>query len=294
MIPPEASSGPDASAGARPPQLTGAARRWAARLSAWAIPRDILVGAPRPPWYYPPDLVQAQCASTPDTLSRGLARAALPARGSTVIDVGCGGGRAGLALAPPAELVIGVDRDAAMLEQFRAAADERRVRSVAVLGEWPAIASQVPPADVVVCHHVVYTISDLAAFGRALHERARSRVVLELRQEHPMVPLVPLWRQFWGLERPAGPTAADVVAVFREAGLPARQVTWSEPPGASRLAGVSFEREVEITRIRLCLPSERDPEVAAALRAQGPTGPRQMVTVWWDPPDAGTTFATRG
>jgi SAM-dependent methyltransferase len=285
VIPPEASSGSGAPGGSEPPQQTGAARRWASRLAAWAIPRDILVQAPRPPWYFPPDLFGAHGSPPPDTLSTGLARAAVPVRGGTVLDVGCGGGRAGLGLAPPAELITGVDRDAAMLEAFRAAAAARQVRCTAVLGDWPAVAPAVPPADVVICHHVVYNVPDLAAFGLALHDHARRRVVLELRQEHPMVPIAPLWRQFWGLERPSGPTAADALAVLREAGLPARQVTWWESPAASRLAGVPFERQVEITRIRLCLPAERDPEVAAALRAQGPPPQRQVVTMWWDPPE---------
>jgi SAM-dependent methyltransferase len=263
-----------------------AARRWSTRLAAWAIPRDILAAAPRPPWFFPPDLFRAHPASSADTPSTGLARAAVPARGGSVLDVGCGGGRAGLALAPPAALVTGIDWDSAMLEGFRASAAERGVRCVAVQGEWPAVAPEVPPVDVVVCHHVIYNVPDLAAFALALHERARRRVVLEMRQEHPMVPLAPLWRQFWGLERPSGPTASDAVAVLREAGLPARQVAWLEPPGASRLAGMPFERQVEITRIRLCLPADRDPEVAAALRAQDSSSPRQVVTVWWDPPES--------
>ena len=36
---------------------------------------------------------------------------------------------------------------------------------------------------------------------------------------------------------------------------------------------------VAFTRRRLCLPAERDPEVAALLP---PHGPRQHVTLWWD------------
>ena len=274
-------------AGAADPAVPrGAARRWSARLAAWSIPRDILVSAPRSPWHFPPDLFRAHPGRAPDTPSTGLARAALPPAGGTVLDVGCGGGRAGLALAPPASLVTGLDRDAGMLAGFAAEAAGRGVGCETVRGEWPAVAPDVEPADVVVCHHVVYNVSELAAFALALHGRARRRVVVELRKEHPLVPLAPLWRQFWNLDRPAGPTADDAVAVLREAGLPARQVCWQEPPEASRLAGMPFDRQVEITRIRLCLPAERDGEVAAALRAQGPPAPREVVTVWWDPFEA--------
>jgi len=127
-----------------------AARRWATRLGAWAVPREILRAAPRPPWFFPPDLFRAGDAPVPDTPSTGLARAALPATGGTVLDVGCGGGRAGLALAPPAVHVTGVDRDAAMLEGFRDEAARRGVGADDVEGEWPAVADGVPGADVVV------------------------------------------------------------------------------------------------------------------------------------------------
>jgi len=259
-----------------------AARRWAGRLAAWAVPREILRGAPRPPWFYPPELFRVTVRPLPDTPSTALARAALPAQGGTVLDVGCGGGRAGLALAPPAERVTGVDRDAVLLESFRAAATERGVDVRAVHGDWPAAAGDVDDADVVVCHHVVYNVSELGPFALALDARARRRIVIDLGREHPMVPLGPLWRQFWGLDRPSGPTADDALAVLREAGLPARQLTWREPPEASRVAAVPFDVRVEITRIRLCLTADRDAEVAAALRAAEPPGPREVVTIWWD------------
>lgn len=276
-------SGPPA--GPEPPGAGRAARRWATRLAGWAIPQEILRAAPRPPWFYPPELFGPSGPSDrplPSTPSTGLARAALPARGGSVLDVGCGGGRAGLALVPPAEQLTGVDRDGTLLAALREAAARRRVRCAAVQGEWPAVAADVEVHDVVVCHHVAYNVPELGPFGAALHARARRRVVMELRLEHPMVPLAPLWRQFWGLERPPGPTAADAVAVLREAGLPARQVSWLESPEMSRLAELPFEREVEITRIRLCLPPARDEDVAAALRALGPRVPRQVVTIWWD------------
>jgi len=181
--------------------------------------------------------------------------------------------------------VVGVDQQEQMLAQFAAAAQRRGVAHAQVLGDWPAVAALTEDADVVVCHHVAYNVPDLGAFALALHAHARRRVVVELRAEHPMVLLRPLWRQFWNVDRPAGPTADDALAVLREVGLPARRVRWQEPPELSRVAGVAFERQVEITRIRLCLPADRDPEVAAALQAQGAPPSREIVTIWWDPPD---------
>ena len=252
------------------------------RLSAWTIPREILRTAPRPPWFYPPELVRGPESARPGTVSTALARAALPAAGGTVLDVGCGVGRAGLALAPPAEHVTGLDRDAAVLDAFGAAAAGRGVAFRAVHGDWPQALDDVEDADVVVCHHVLYSVTELAPFALALDARARRRVVLDLRREHPMVPLAPLWRQFWGLDRPGGPTADDALAVLREAGLPARRVSWRELPETVRADDLPFERRVEVTRVRLCLPAERDAEVAAALRALPEPPPSEVVTLWWD------------
>src|SRR3954468_24194750 len=79
-----------------------AAERWRDELSAWAIPPDILAAAPEPPWGFPVELFRAD-AESPDTPSRDAALAALP-DGGTVLDVGCGGGGASLALVPPAAL----------------------------------------------------------------------------------------------------------------------------------------------------------------------------------------------
>jgi SAM-dependent methyltransferase len=266
-----------------------AARRWSSRLAAWAIPRSILAQAPRSPWWFPPGLFRTPRGPALDTPSTGLARVVLPPSGGTVLDVGCGGGRASMALAPPAEHVIGVDRDARLLAAFRAVADERGVACTAVLGEWPAAARDVHDADVVICHHVAYDVPDLGAFALALGTRARRRVVLELRQEHPLVWMAPLWRQFWDLERPTGPTAPEALAVLREVGLPAGMVTWQEAPDASRLRGLPFEQQVEIARIRLCLPAERDPEIADAMRALGPPLPREVATIWWEQVDGRET-----
>ena len=77
-----------------------AAEKWRADLASWAIPEEIRVQAPQDPWIHPvaqfiaPDVI-------PDSPAHQVARAALP-EGGSVLDVGCGGGRAALALVPPA------------------------------------------------------------------------------------------------------------------------------------------------------------------------------------------------
>ena len=168
-----------------------------------------------------------------------------------------------------------------MLRAFAEAAVARGVVHEEIDGRWPDVAERTPDADVVVCHHVAYNVGDLRRFVLALGTRARRRVVLELSRQHPLAYLSPLWQRFWGLARPDGPTADDALGVLREAGLPARLDLWDDPT-AHREAGLPLAEQVEIVRIRLCLPADRDPEIADALRALPPRSPRPTATIWWD------------
>jgi SAM-dependent methyltransferase len=186
--------------------------------------------------------------------------AALPPNG-TVLDVGCGGGAASLALVPHVGLIVGVDERAVALAELAAACAERGVACTEVLGAWPGVAGALSAADVVVCHHVAYNVADLAGFAEALTTHARRRVVLELGASHPLTPLAPLWRHFWNLDRPSGPSAADAVAVLREVGIEPEVAIHDRP----RTGWATLAEEVTFLRKRLCLPSSRDAEVAEQL-----------------------------
>lgn len=205
------------------------------------------------------------------------ARAALPPGGS-VLDVGCGGGAAALGLVPPAGEVTGVDRSDELLALFAADAGAAGVAHHEVLGSWPEVAADVPPADVVVCAHVVYNVGDLPPFLTALADHARRRVVLELTARHPLAATAPLWRRFWDLERPDGPTADDLLAVLAELGITPDVARGSRPGHRDR----RDPTHVAMVRRQLCLPAGRDPEVADALAAL-PDEPVGVVAVWWDP-----------
>jgi SAM-dependent methyltransferase len=260
-----------------------AARRWAEELAAWAIPPEILERAPESPWGCPPALfahaAEEAVAAGPEAPSPSTRRAleALP-EGGSVLDVGVGGGAASLPLAPPAARITGVDESPRMLAAFAALAERVGVEHSEIQGRWPEAVSRVGPADVVVCHHVFYNAPDLAAFVEALTARARRRVVVELTGVHPQASIDELWRHFHGIERPAGPTPDDAVAVLAELGLDSGLERWEAP---SRWSGVPRQELVAFTRRRLCLPSERDPEVDAALDASFALGPRPLVTLWW-------------
>lgn len=256
-----------------------ASSEWAHALAQWGIPERILSLAPQSPWIHPTDSFRPRGDLAVDTPSRRRALEALVGvERPSVLDVGCGGGRAALALVPPASALVGVDHQADMLTVF---ADEARARGVSaqtVLGDWPGVAARTPVCDVVVCHHVVFNVADVPAFARALDDHARRRVVLELPTRHPLSNLAPAWKRFWDLDRPDGPTSLDLVAVLAEAGIPAMHELFDEQPGPA--APVS-DRDVEHTRIRLCLTPDRDHEVREFLEARRPVA-RQLAAVWWE------------
>lgn len=248
---------------------------WARQLAAWAVPEEIRARAPADPWKLTPDLFPAPEAP-PDTPSRRRALEALGG-GGTVIDVGVGTGGASLPLAPPATLITGVDESEDMLDAFRARAADAGVKVKAYAGRWQDVARAVPPADVVVCHHVLYNVADLHAFAVALTAHARRRVVVELGARHPVAPSNPLWKHFWGLDRPEGPTADDAIAVLVEAGI--------EPEVERDVRPLRRSADPEVwarflTR-RLCLPPERLPEVKEAMARWPEPAERETVTVYW-------------
>lgn len=253
--------------------------QWRTDLESWAIPDDILKQAPEPPWIHPVSMFTVTY-EVEDSPSHRRARAAVPTDGS-VLDVGSGGGRAAFALVPPAGTVVAVDQQQGMLDAFAAAAVPRGVRAHEYLGRWPAVADDVPLCDVVVCHHVAYNVADIGPFIAALSTHARRRVVLELPMEHPTASMSPLWKHFWDLDRPTRPTARDVVAIVRAMGFAAEIEEWADASWGARVALADADR-IRFARVRLCLSSDRDAEVAAALIAQADDRPRSVATVWWD------------
>jgi hypothetical protein len=198
--------------------------------------------------------------------------------GGVVIDVGAGGGAGSLPLAPPASRIIAVDESEAMLQSFAESAERRGIPHEEHRGTWPKVADTVPVGDVVVCHHVFYNVADLVPFAAALTSHARRRVVVEMTDEHPLVATGPLWRRFWNIDRPSGPTADDARAVLEEAGFRVTAERFERP---SRWVHVDRAEWIAFTRRRLCLPSERDPEVDEAV-GDSSYLPRDCTTLWWE------------
>jgi SAM-dependent methyltransferase len=239
--------------------------RWARELAAWAIDPKLLAAAPESPYGFPPGLFGASrgAAATLDAV-----RELSP---TSVLDVGCGGGAASVPVG--ATELLGVDESAELLARFTAAGGTRTW-----LGRWPDVAPQVPAADVVVCANVVYNVPDLAVFLHELTRHARRRVVVELTDRHPWTSMAGLWRHFHGQERPTGPTAELFGAVLAELGLAAGSVTW---PRADPWADAAPDVVLAFTRRRLCLPADRDADVAAAMTRFADDRPRTATTFWW-------------
>jgi len=263
---------------------------WRRDLAAWAIPEEITAAVTESPWVLPRQVFARRAdrvRAAPAGPSFQRAWAALDPPGS-VLDVGSGAGAACLPLLPRTTHLTAVDTDEGMLERLSERVAPSPVGFTAVLGTWPDVAPLAGLADVVTCHHVLYNAPDLAPFVAALTAAARRGVVVETTSEHPLVSLNALWLRFHGLRRPAGPTAADVLAILDEMGLRPGHETWRRPGG--RDYG-SFAELVDVTRRRLCLPPERADEVAQALAESGvdPEHPvdlgssgREVVTIWWD------------
>ena len=256
------------------PLTSPAAARWRELLRSRAIPAEIRDAVPQDPYRHDP--ARFVPPETPeDTPSRRAALQLLGPAGGSVLDVGCGGGAAGLALVPKVTQLTGLDPSAGMLRVFERACTEQGVAHRSVHGPWPEAAPQAGVADVVVSHHVGYNTVELGPFVVALGAAARHGVVVELHSVHPGAWLDPLWLQFHGLRRPPPATADDVLAVVAEVGIHPEVQRWARPAQPRHP-----EAELEFSMRRLCLPAQRRDEVAEAVARLGPRH-RDLVTITW-------------
>ena len=248
-------------------------------LSWWAIPEEFVAAAPNPPYFFDPqvfiDAADEALTRIDDTPSDAAAREALP-EGGTVLDVTCGAGAASLRLRPAR--VVGVDPSAPLLEAFTERAAGLGIDAESIESVWPDAASQTAVANVVVCHHVVYNVPELAAFAAALRDHAERRVVVELTAVHPMAWMAPYWKALHGLDQPDRPVAEDAVAVLKDIGLTVHQQRWSR---RYQMIGETGAHSLQRIARRLCLPPDRLDELRQLLATTPPPAEREVVTLWW-------------
>lgn len=271
--------------------MVRAVARWADLLAAWRIPTPVLDRVSDSPWVLPRSVFVRradQQIAHPVGATHRAARIALATPG-TVLDVGAAAGATSLPLAgrTPVTEVTAVDTDAELLEAFAERAEVVGVPARCLCGRWPDLASEAGVSDVVLAGNVIYNVADLGPFVAALTGSARRAVIVELADRHPLTDLNPLWQHFHGVSRPTGPTAADAVAALAELGVRPAVHRWHRPPEPEH---ASYADLVDVTRRRLCLPPDAEPEVDAALRAHGvdPATPpdlgssgRHLTTLVW-------------
>lgn len=264
-------------------------RAWAEDLAAWRIPEHITAKAEHSPWVLPEEVFTRRAErylAQPEGPSYRLAVQAL-GDGGTVLDVGAGAGAASLPLIAHTTALTAVDQHLPMLDWLAERAATLGLGAHTVCGRWPDIADRIAPADVVLCHHVLYNVADLEPFVVALTNHARRLVIAEITVRHPLTQLNPYWQEFHGLTRPAGPTADDAIKALQALGLDVQAERWTRTPSAEY---ATFAALLDVTRRRLCLPPERAGDLAAALRRDGVhdhippdlgSSGRELVTLWW-------------
>ncbi|HWF79433.1 MAG TPA: class I SAM-dependent methyltransferase [Streptosporangiaceae bacterium] len=264
--------------------------RWRDDLAAWAIPEHIMASVTESPWVLPAQVFARRADKlSAEPAGRSFERewAALDPPG-TVLDVGAGAGAASLPLAPRTTKLTAVDSSQQMLDLLGERAAARRLPVVTLRGTWPASAGQVPAADLVACHHVLYNVPDIEPFLSALTAHARRLVVVEITVAHPLSSLNDLWRRFHGLARPDRPTSDDVLAILAAMGVRFGAERWRRGGGPDY---PTMAELVDVTRRRLCLPPDRADEVTKALIESGvdPAHPQDLgssgsdvLTIWWN------------
>jgi SAM-dependent methyltransferase len=256
---------------------------WRSSLKEWAIPEEIIRQAPESPWTHLVEKFTVNPNDSNRTPSTDRAVEALFGDSSelSVLDVGCGGGRASYAVVPPATHVVGVDQQPAMLAAFVTESLQRGVAQTTVIGTWPEVSTKTPRCDVALCHHVLYNVQDIAPFVIALNNHARRRVVIELTESHPLASNSDAWKHFWNLNRPSAPTADDALSAIRSIGYAGKIERFQ----SERQQLPITELDVKQLRIQMCLSPDKDDEIRWFLTNRK-REPRNLATIWWDVPSS--------
>lgn len=130
----------------------------------------------------------------------------------TLIDVGAGTGRYTIPLSGRLDWVTAVEPSEQMRARMPAAPNLTVVGS-----SW--LDAEVAPADLVICSHVLYMITDIVPFLVKLAGSARERVFVLLRDAPMDHPANRLWELFTGERRLREPCLYDAYNLLRQLGI---------------------------------------------------------------------------
>lgn len=266
-----------------------AADHWRSELEGWVIPDRLLSAVDDSPYRWPVELFRRRNISAAETEPAPTLEivSRLAGEGGTVLDIGAGTGRASLPLAARGHPVTAIEKSPDMAAALREEAAVFAGSYVVVDGSWPTDAD-LGRFDVVMAAHVVYDVAEIGPFLQAMYSHALRAAVVEMTESHPWTTLGPYYQALHGLDRPAGPTVDDLVAVVREVIESEPEVVWWERPGGTWFE--SWEEIEELYRRRLVLPVDRigelqpllepDVEVTNGRMTLG-DAVRRLATVWW-------------
>jgi SAM-dependent methyltransferase len=163
-----------------------------------------------------------------------------------VIDVGGGGGRYSLPLAPRCREVVDIDPSASMLAGFEANARRAEIENArTVHASWPA--ADPPHGSLALVVHVTYLTRDIVAFVQALEAAASRRVIIVVGSPPPISRNPETFSMVFGEAPEIAPGHAELVNVLWEMGI---------DPDIRMLPGPSSPAPISPTRdaaVRLAL-----------------------------------------
>jgi len=136
----------------------------------------------------------------------------LPQR--TLIDVGAGAGRYAAPLAERLDWVTAVEPSQGMRDLI-----PERDNMTVIATDWEH--AEPAPADLVICCHVLYGVSDAPAFIAKLEAAATERVFIQLRFGQLHTASDPVWELMTGAARARQPEFADLWNLLNQLGIEA-------------------------------------------------------------------------
>lgn len=246
-------------------QLGSVQERWQRQLAEWAIPDELAARAGASPWRLDPRLFVPDLSAPLTPSHEAILELVADVPEASLLDVGSGAGAAFWPVAPHLRRVLAIDENPSMLEVLL---EEARAHPELLVetrvGRLQELLPGLDPADVAVSFHVVYNVPELGDYLGQLLAHGRRGVVLELTLHHPHHATAAMFEALWGVPRPPGPSAAEVIEALWALGVRPR-VRVHE--GTRRRADPLVR--LEGLRQRLCLRAEEVSRIEELLADPG-------------------------